>query len=135
MIVFCITIIHGGREEFKENFGPTGDWNRARTPLYVIRYPKQVSDGSSRGTIVMVLAHRARQDQRLSGGRVNVSPAFICHSSVCDPLPETSFGRIIMAAAVVEGLTFPRPSSATGSGRENASGLFGYHWKLRKNNE
>jgi len=40
-----------------------------------------------------------------------------------------------MAAAVVEGLTFPRPSSATGSGRENASGLFGCHWKLRKNNE
>ena len=45
----------------------------------------------------MALAHRARQDQ---GILINVSPAFICHSSVCDPLPETSFGRIITAAAV-----------------------------------
>ena len=56
-----------------------------------------------RGAIVMALAHRARQDQ---GILINVSPAFICHSSVCDPLPETSFGRIIMAAAVKTPWTF-----------------------------
>ena len=43
---------------------------------------------------------------RDQGILINVSPAFICHSSVCDPLPETIFGRIIMAAAVKTPWTF-----------------------------
>ena len=63
----------------------------ALRPLGIAHAPRSHSRGSR--------APRAA-GPGLTDGRINVSPAFICHSSVCDPLPETSFGRIITAAAV-----------------------------------